>query len=1000
MVKKDEVLADATINAFADKIYALYVDIYNYSIDATKDSYQSGISILKASDDSVISSHVIAQTDLYRPSYGSSYYRTPLLKAMPNQEYGYLFQGDYAYSYTVSFNGEVPEGTRIINKDGAPQTTFTTTPGQYLEFYVELPADKIVGNTGTVEVNVTTNQFRRAAPVLWKPVSETAYHTLLENFYIADSASQSMTVSYTGIGGVAQVIINKTGEQVSGYQTVSTAYGDVLKPVFSQLPLAGSRYEIYIISADGTPVFTGTDGELYIDGDKLFPGYLTSTNGQTSFDVLPMDIDNSQTEYKVVEIMTTGGYLALSALEQSLLLTMNPAGLASGSVSYQTERVKVEFGFNKIEEYYDATGTKAYRPVAGIAFGVYSTTDMGTIPAGSLIGVITSDASGYVDGSSLDLPVNKQFNIKEIGTKSNLTLDTNTYTLDTTVADGYTNATITVPVKNTAGTTVDTITNYLRPGNFTITRQVEMFDALTGVFSLSPIDSAMGQIGIYSDASTTVLVKTLSDADYASGTYHSGNLPDGTYYIKDLGVNNQYINDSAVYSIDVVAGETKSINLSNALKTTSVKLTKLDATNASNKKAMANVTFKMTLSGKVVSTAVTNALGEITFEDVKVGYTYEFVETVPVGYNIPGSNPNLNLTTADGSISHSLTVENVKTVISGNIRITAKDESTGLSVQGLEHTIYAKSDTGFTTALGTIVTDAQGSGVLNGLPAAEYVIKETKTLSKYMATANQALNLLNTPDGDTVQINISVKPVNVVLDVSNTDEWTNAMINGAKFGLYASSNLNTPIAEFVINTNGKYSISNVLSGTYVLKQIQAPAGYVLNPNSQSVTINTQSASNLAVMFKNRPVSALVKVVSVDANTSERLQGASFDLFLNNDTALSNKLLSITTNSNGQADIQNARINVYKLVEQTAPVGYKRQSVDVKVDLSGIKDGDIVTITVKYSKTGISENPTMQIERPQTGVFDNGMLFILLSGLMIILGLGVGALSLLRISDND
>lgn len=986
------------MNAIADKIYALYVDVYNYSVDASKESYQSGISILN--NDTQMSNYTFVQTDLNRPSYGSSYYRTPLLKALPNQDYGYLFQGEYAYSYTVGFNGTVPEGTRVVNKDGVPQTVFSTDPSQLLEFYVEVPADKVVGATGSIEVVVTTNQFRRANPILWKPVSETAYHSLMENYYIADSATSTMTVNYSGIGGVAQVIINKTGEQVSNYTVVSTPYGDILKPVFSQLPLAGSRYEIYIVSSTGSPVINATDEELYINNDKLFPGYLETTNGQTSFDVLPMDIDNTQTGYKVVEVLTTGGFLATSALEQSLLLNINPSGLASGSLSYTTSRVKVEFGFNKLEEYFDVNGAKAYRPVEGIVFGVYTTTDLGTIPAGSLIGVLTSDASGYVNGNSLDLPVNTKFNIKEISTKANLALDTKTYTLDTTVAAGYSNPTINIPVKDSNGNNVVSLTNYLRPGNFNVTRLTEVFDLDNGAFVMSATTAPKGQIGVYSDAAATTLVKTLSDADFAINKYLSGNLPDGRYYVKDLGYSNQYLVDANVYPVDVVAGETKTITFSNTLKTVSVRLTKLDATNEANKKAMSGVTFKLAIGDKVLMTSVTNASGEITFANVKVGYTYDFVETVPVGYNVPAMNTSVNLTNADGTISPAVIIENVKTVKTANVRVTATDETTGLSIEGLEYKLYAKSDVGFTTPIATATTNAQGNALFSSLPSAEYVLKETKTLAKYLVTPNQAVNLLSSADGDTVQLNIKLKPVNITLDVVNTDEWTNNPINGAKFGLYASTNLTTPIAEFIINSNGKYSITNIASGSYVVKQIQAPTGFVLNSTALNVTVNSLSTATSTVSIKNKPIAAQVRVVSVDASNNTRLQGAAFDLFLNSDTTLSNKIVGITTNSNGQADIPNARLGIYKLVERTTPVGYKRQSVDIKVDLSKIQDGDIITITVKYSKTGISENPTMQIERPQTGVNDNGFLFVILSGLMVILGIGVGGLSLIKITNKE
>lgn len=899
VVKQDEVIADETMSALADKIYALYQDIYAYSIDPMQATYEKGIEIQTALNGNVIGNYDIQESDLNRPSYGQSYYRTPLLKALPKQEYGYLFQGDYAFSYTVSLNG-APVGSRVVNKEGVTQNTFTTNPGEELEFYVEIPADKVVGQTGSVTVNVETAQFRRADAILWLPTIETAYTTLVENYFIADSATQSMTVNYTGIGGVAQVIISKLAEQWNGFEKVSSPYGDIYKPVYEKIQLAGSTYEIYIESADGSPAFLATDGELYMDGDKLFPGFLTSVSGQTSFDVLPMSTEYAQTGFMVIELKTTAGYLSITAPAQSLLLTQNPTGLVSGTTEYEADRIQVDFGFTKFEEYFNAEGNKAYRPAEGIVFGVYTVDAVAGIPAGSLVGTLTSDVNGYVDGSVLDLPVNMEFIIREVGTKPNLTLDTQEYHLDTTVPDGYADPSIRFDVTDADANVVTSLTNYLRPGNFTVSRDIEIFDKILGQFAMVNADTPHGQIGIYSNPEATVLVKTLLDSDFSTTSYYSGDLPDGVYYVKDMGYTDQYKADETVYQVTVKAGETSAVSLSNTLKAVSFKLIKLDVTNPLNTKLMANVDFNIVIDGMVVDAVTTDLNGEALIVDLKVGYTYEFIESVPSGYNLPGSNATVNLENADETtIVQDVIVENTKTTISGNIVVNVINGVSKLSVSGIEYSVYSKEDTGFTTPLASITTDAQGQGTFSNLPAAVYVLKETKTMNQFQATPVMEVDLTEVMDGDTVEVNLELEVVKVNIHISNIDEETGNKLDGARFGLYAADN--TLIVEFVVGSEG-YSIENVHSGEYTLKQTTAPTGYVLNTNVVELDIKTGSPNSVNVSFANRPVVATVRIVVVDALNGARLTGASFDLFSSSDAALANKLGTVATNAKDRKSV--------------------------------------------------------------------------------------------------
>lgn len=89
---------------------------------------------------------------------------------------------------------------------------------------------------------------------------------------------------------------------------------------------------------------------------------------------------------------------------------------------------------------------------------------------------------------------------------------------------------------------------------------------------------------------------------------------------------------------------------------------------------------------------------------------------------------------------------------------------------------------------------------------------------------------------------ISSVPVDVYF--TKTDSEKNAL-PGAKFGLYASNDTNcTGDALYTASSDndGKVSFKNVVGGTYRMKEISAPEGYVLDKTIYTVTVNAGTVS--------------------------------------------------------------------------------------------------------------------------------------------------------------
>lgn len=74
---------------------------------------------------------------------------------------------------------------------------------------------------------------------------------------------------------------------------------------------------------------------------------------------------------------------------------------------------------------------------------------------------------------------------------------------------------------------------------------------------------------------------------------------------------------------------------------------------------------------------------------------------------------------------------------------------------------------------------------------------------------------------------------------------------GAVIGIYSDESCETKLAEFVTTVEPQY-LEGLLPGTYYVKELEAPDGYILNPTRQVVTVELEEGEEELVVFRNRP----------------------------------------------------------------------------------------------------------------------------------------------------
>lgn len=170
----------------------------------------------------------------------------------------------------------------------------------------------------------------------------------------------------------------------------------------------------------------------------------------------------------------------------------------------------------------------------------------------------------------------------------------------------------------------------------------------------------------------------------------------------------------------------------------------------------------------------------------------------------------------------------------------------------------------------------------------------------------------------------------------------NEPLQGGTFQLWKKNEGSDDERIAVFSTaNGEHTIDNLLYGTYYVKEITAPQGYVLDSKpSAGITIKKTAAHGTITMTNEKYTAGSITVKKVDENGNP-LAGAEFMLF-------GPKTDKKTTDNNGVAEFTGLEAGKYSIIEKTAPKGYGGYDGTVTVEIKA--DG---TATVDDLPKGIS-----------------------------------------------
>ena len=210
--------------------------------------------------------------------------------------------------------------------------------------------------------------------------------------------------------------------------------------------------------------------------------------------------------------------------------------------------------------------------------------------------------------------------------------------------------------------------------------------------------------------------------------------------------------------------------------------------------------------------------------------------------------------------------------------------------------------------------------------------------------------------------------------------YEEASLEGAEFEIYAAEDIFTPdhqvdeqgnrhviyakdtlVKTVTTDKNGEAVIKDLPLGKYRVKETKAPAGFVLNPDSQEVAFiykdqNTPEIEE-KLEFSNERQKVELSVEKRDAETGKALKGATFGLYNKEAISSGDKVIvkadtllqEITSNEKGKAAFTlDLPLGRYYVKELQAPAGYVSSDEILEFDAT-YQGQDVKTIKLKSVK---------------------------------------------------
>lgn len=447
----------------------------------------------------------------------------------------------------------------------------------------------------------------------------------------------------------------------------------------------------------------------------------------------------------------------------------------------------------------------------------------------------------------------------------------------------------------------------------------------------------------------------------------AGLEPEKTIIVTEVEAPAGYIIDGQAQTIDIKSGKVVSITFKNAPKGELV----IEKTDAATGKLLPGAEFIIRKSDGTEVGADGNIHNDLTIESGTLSSDSHFVTggdgriiikgLTPGNYTITEVKaPDGYLIGKNASRTIQITAGDTQTITFANPSTCSLlikkvcTENPDKMLEGAVFDVRYADGTVVGDSNGVFTTGADGTILITGLEANKaIVVTETKAPDGFAIDTTP--QTITTQAGKVVQLTFANAPYGKII-IEKRDSKTNELLPGAEFrvttaagcevgqnGVIGDTNL-TSNGIFTTGADGKITITNVRPGNYIITEIKAPDGYLIDDPTRTITVT--SGDTQTIVFKDTKPGGLI-IEKRDSVTKEPLAGATFKVttsdgrFVAQDGGATSTNGLYTTDANGQIHIVDLDPDTYVVTEVTAPDGYL---MDAPSQTVKIEKNDTQTLT--------------------------------------------------------
>ena len=794
-----------------------------------------------------------------------------------------VYKEDYSQKGTISVYKQGEVFHNVSESDGryTPEYKAMGLAGAVYEIYA---AEDITTLDGTVRVTkgtlvdtITTDSTGYArSKALYLGKYEVVEISAPEG-YVKDTTPKQVVVAY---GDQTETLVSTGISFTNDRQKADISFTKVLElndafDIGNNGEFANIKFGLY-----ANQIITAANGTV-IPKDGLIEVAYANPDGTVKF---YSDIPFGQ--YYVKEIATDEHYVLNGT---KYLVTFSYAGQDTNVVSLTVNDGVI---FNSLKQG-SIEGLKLDEngePVANAVIGLFLTKDA-TTP----IATVKSDSSGVF---RFDVPVGTWF-VKEISAPEGFMLNETVFTV--TIANNGENKQL-------------TIVNEHIKGSLELTKADAEYtdELLSGAVFYVYKDTDNN--GVYNAGDE----KVGEFAETSLGVYSTDLLLYGRYFIKEITAPNGFLVDNNTYEV-FIRENGKVYTISNddsGLFLNTAKKGNLDIVKTAEDGRVEGKDFKVfgtDVTGHYYeNTFTTDSNGIIHITGLREGtYTVEEINLAN-GY----VQPEAQTVTVKNGTTTEITFYNA--LQKGDVKVNKTSEDN--VVFGIEFKLYGTSLVGNYIEM-TATTDTNGVAMFKDIPIGNYKVEEINVPDRYLTPASQSV-VVEFNKTSALNFENVLKKGNITLTKVDVD-YPDNKLSDATFGVYEDVNKNGILddsdilyANLVETSKGVYELKNIPYGDYLVKELQAPTGFLVDNNVYKVSIRvdgmTYTVSNdTSGCFINNPMLGNLDIVK----TSEDGVLEGFQFRVTGTSITGHKYdKTFVTDKNGEIHIENLRIGTYTVTE--------------------------------------------------------------------------------------